>query len=77
MANFGVRVMFILSGESKRDVVNQVAEFLAAGTDGTGIEINAAAIEVASLPDDMDGDRVEAAETREEQVASHLHERRN
>jgi hypothetical protein len=56
MTNFGVRITFLLPGTSKQDIAQQVTEFMQAGTDGSGVEVNMAAIEINSLPADMGGD---------------------
>jgi hypothetical protein len=56
MINFGVRITFLLHGMSKQDIAQQITEFIQAGTNGSGVEVDMAAIEIDSLPVDMGGD---------------------
>lgn len=55
MPKFGIRLMFLLDAESAQDAAQQVTEFVTAGTEGSGVEVNEAMIAIDHLPTDMGG----------------------
>lgn len=55
MANFGIRLMFIIDAESRDEAAAKIAALMQAGCDNSGVEVDAAAIYVDALPAEMGG----------------------
>ena len=55
MNKFGIRLMFIIDAENQQDAAKQISEFVSAGVEGSGVEVDAAVIAVDALPVEMGG----------------------
>jgi hypothetical protein len=55
MPKFGIRLTFIIEAENQQDAAQQSVEFMTAGTEGSGVEVDVAAIGIDHLPVEMGG----------------------
>ena len=55
MANFGIQLTFLIDADTREEAAQKIAALMQAGCDGSGVQIDAAMIQVDTLPTEMGG----------------------
>ena len=55
MANFGIRLTFLIDADTREEAAQKVMELMEAGVNGSDVHVDAAMIAVDALPTEMGG----------------------